>query len=331
MSGVQKKTVTKDEDGKRIDQWFFGHFPDVPKSHLYKLLRKGQIRVDSKRMKPASRLKEGQIVRIPPLQSDGAQARKKLPVSDEDRQFFKSLVLYEDDDVLILNKPADFAVQGGSGTPRHLDAYLHVFETEEGVVPRLVHRLDKQTSGVLILAKHVKAARFLGKAFKEQKVRKYYWALSSPAPETPSGKISAPLKKGGGSDKENMLVDDKEGKFALTLFETIDQASKKFAFICFWPRTGRTHQIRVHANLIGAPLLGDKKYDGVTSLESLFDGSKKIRHRLYLHARRLVCPHPCGKGHIDVTAPLTDEDKILWEYLGFDPDFTGDPFEDIEL
>lgn len=331
MTGVQKKTVSKDEDGTRVDQWFFRHFPDVPKGHLYKLLRKGQIRVDSKRMKPGSRLKQGQIVRVPPLKSDGPSATKKLPVSDRDRTFLKSLVLYEDDDLLVLNKPSDLAVQGGSGLTQHLDAYLYVFENHDGVVPRLVHRLDKQTSGALILARNAPAARALGKAFKDQKVRKYYWGLTSPAPDSSAGEIKAPLKKGSGTDKEHMMVDDKEGKKAVTLFEVIDQASKKFAFVCFWPRTGRTHQIRVHANVVGAPLIGDSKYGGQQIMHDLLESDNALKERLYLHARRLICPHPAGQGLIDVTAPLSDKDKILWRHLGFDPEFQGDVFEDIEL
>ena len=322
MSGVQKRIVTRDEDGQRVDRWFFRQFPDVPKSHFYKLCRKGQMRLDSKRIKPGSRLKEGMEIRIPPLKSEAGPGRKTLPAGAADITFFKSLVLYDDGDVLALNKPSGLAVQGGTNTNYYLDAFLHIFNDEQGVTPRLVHRLDKQTSGVLLLARSADAARGLGQSLKTRQVEKLYWALTSPAPEHNTGEINIPINKAGGIDKKMMQVDPDTGKSAKTHFDVIDTAGKDYAFVRFRPHTGRTHQIRVHAAFSKLPIIGDTHYGGLETPDKIFGTSDTpVQDRLYLHARRIIAPHPVKDENIDITAPLSKADKALWEILGFDSEY----------
>lgn len=331
MSGVQRHIISEDDDGQRIDRWFFKNFPDVPKSHVFRIFRKGEVRLDSKRVKPDTRLKAGQEMRIPPLATKASPGPKKLPVSDKEKAYYRSLVLYEDNDVIVLNKPAGLAVQGGSGITKHLDAFLHIFDDKNGVTPRLVHRLDRQTSGVLLLAKSAASARELGKAFKSRDVKKLYWAITSPVPDSPQGEVNAPLSKGHGADKELVQIDKKDGKSARSLYHVMDKASSDFAHVCFWPLTGRTHQIRVHSVLLGAPILGDDRYGGRTDFDDMFGVEDDVSQRLYLHARRIVCDSPSGNGTIDITAPLPDQDKKLWQLLGFDPENDADPFDNNHL
>lgn len=333
MSGVHKQEVNEDDDGQRIDRWFFKRYPDIPKSHIFKLLRKGQIRVNSKRVKPQSRLGKGDIIRIPPLASETSGGRRKLPVSDADKKWLHSLILYQDEDVIIINKPAGLAVQGGSNIIRNLDAMLHVFEDESGVAPRLVHRLDKQTSGVMILARSARVARFLGDVFKKRQARKIYWALCSPAPKEDAGEIDHPLAQSHLSDKKKMVADVAEGKSAKTLYQIIEKAGHHYAFIGLWPRTGRMHQIRAHLSIIGSPIIGDDKYGGLKNIQDKFqlENNTDIQQRVFLHSRRLVCPHPSKTEHIDIAAPLSPPDQKIWELLGFDAESQEPDFSDIKL
>jgi 23S rRNA pseudouridine955/2504/2580 synthase len=226
---------------------------------------------------------------------------------------------------MAINKPHGLAVQGGTGTRYHLDALLEAFVKKEGdVKPRLVHRLDKDTSGVMLLARNAKVARVLGMSFKSRDIKKIYWALVSPNPEEPEGEIRAPLaKQPFGSSKEKMVVDEEEGKPASTWYKVIERAGDMAAFVAFWPRTGRTHQIRAHAELVGFPLIGDTKYCDIDEYEHIkqkgaFEGLK-IADRLHLHAHRLTLPHPTRKGQtLELIAPLPDDLKKSWQELGFD-------------
>jgi len=298
-------------------------------------MRKGQMRVDGGRVKPDTRLQGGQEVRIPPIRPAAPKKEKKL--DEKDKAFVRSLVLYEDEHVIALNKPSGIATQGGSKVKDHIDGLLDAFKDKEGVKPRLVHRLDKDTSGILLLARSAKIARKLGDTFRSRDIKKIYWALVSPTPEVIEGAIKAPIAKAGGRNKERMVVDEEEGKFAITEYQVIDNALQSAAFVAFWPRTGRTHQIRIHAELIGCPIVGDKKYARLPEQEEWHEARRKaeadlgelnLSDRLHLHARRLILPHPGRSGVLDITAPLPPELKSSWKKLGFNANLKEDPFED---
>lgn len=332
---VRHIEIKDDDDGQRLDRWLKKNVPELPYGLAQKLMRKGQIRVDGKRVKTDTKLKAGQEIRIPPLEHKSIN--EKMKITDKDKAFIKSLVIFEDADVIALNKPHGIASQGGSKTKYHIDGLLEALTNKDGVKPRLVHRLDKDTSGVLLLARNAKAAKALGDAFKTRKVKKIYWAICSPAPDKLDGTIKAPLLKAGGNNKERMVVDDKEGKSAITDFIVLENALTSAAFITFWPRTGRTHQIRVHAELMGCPIVGDKKYARLPEQEEWHEARRKaeadlaaldLADRLHLHARRIILPHPSGrKAPLDITAPLPPELKKSWKALGFSPNLKQDPFE----
>ena len=332
---VRHITVKEDDDGQRLDRWLKKAVPDLPFGLSQKLIRKGQIRVDGKRAKGDTRLIMGQEVRIPPIeQKTDSKGQRKL--TDKDRAFIKSLVIYQDEHVIALNKPHGLATQGGSKTKIHIDGMLDALSDKKGVKPRLVHRLDKDTSGVLLLARSAKVAKKLGEQFKGRDIKKIYWAVVSPTPEAMDGTIKAPLAKAGGTNKERMKVDDAEGKMAITDFVVVDQALTSAAFVAFWPKTGRTHQIRVHAELIGCPIVGDPKYSRLPEQEETHEARRKadadlkplnLADRLHLHARRIICSHPSGQGVLDVSAPLPPELVNSWKALGFSTNLKQDPFE----
>jgi 23S rRNA pseudouridine955/2504/2580 synthase len=327
MTQVLLIPVDEDETDTRLDRWFRRRYPDVKNGQLQKLLRTGQVRVDGKRADSATRLMAGQTVRVPPL---GEAAPKYLkphkPVSDRDTADLKSWVLYQDDWVIAINKPFGLAVQGGTGTTRHLDRMLEVL-TGDKERPRLVHRLDRDTSGVLILARTALAARKLSETFRSKAARKYYWAVTVGVPAEKRGRIDAPLAKQEGPRGERVELDDDEGRNATSLFSVIDNAADKAAWVALWPLTGRTHQLRVHMLAIGAPILGDGKYGGPDAVIA----SDGVGQGLHLHARRLMLPHPSGKGRIDVTAPLPRHMQETWRYFGFNPKSDGDPFAEIAI
>ncbi len=247
-TSVQNIEVSEDDDGQRLDRWLKKNVPDVPYGLAQKLIRKGQFRVDGKRVKPDVKLQAGQSVRIPPVEDKPKGAKPKL--SEEDAAFIRSLVIYDDGDVIAINKPYDLSVQGGTKVRRHVDGMLDALIDDKGIRPRLVHRLDRETSGVLLLARSGKAAKGLGYAFKERGVKKIYYAIVTPTPEVHEGTIKAPLVKAGGPNRERMIVDEKDGKFAMTDYAVIERAADRAAFVAFYPHTGRTHQIRVHAELM---------------------------------------------------------------------------------
>ncbi|MGH1402646.1 MAG: RluA family pseudouridine synthase [Alphaproteobacteria bacterium] len=332
MSELKFIKVKEDDDGQRLDRWIKKYVPEMPYILAQKLMRKGQIRVDGKRAKPETRIVAGQEVKIPPF-SEGNGVRKvmKKKITDDDRIFMREMVIYEDEDIIALNKPAGLATQGGTGTKRHIDGLLEVFKNKEGVVPRLVHRLDKDTSGVLLLARSAKCARELGFAFKDRNVRKVYWAVVTPTPEMLDGTIRAPILKSGGN-YEKMVIDEEEGKYAETEYSVLENAGRAAAFVAFWPRTGRTHQIRVHAaQALGSSIIGDGKYRAEKDEEcKLLDADLaglNLAKRLHLHARRLILPHPMKKTKtLDITAPLSPELVKSWKALGFNHKDKQDPF-----
>jgi len=317
--------VETGEGDTRLDRWFRRRFPDVKNGQLQKLLRTGQIRVDGKRADGATRLNPGQTVRVPPLSEARADpARPRKAVSDRDAAELRSWVLYQDDWTIVINKPPGLAVQGGTGTTRHLDRMLDAL-TGDGERPRLVHRLDRDTSGALVLARTALAARRLSESFRDKAARKYYWAVTVGVPAETRGRIDAALAKQDGPGGERVALTEDEGRPAVSLFAVVDHAAAATAWVALWPLTGRTHQLRVHMAAIGTPILGDEKYGGP---ETPF-GSDEIGRGLHLHARRLMLPHPSGKGKIDVTAPLPAHMRLTWRYFGFNPKSDGDPFAEI--
>lgn len=323
MSGVRHIKVAEDDHGQRLDRWLKKAVPELPYGLAQKMMRKGAIRIDGKRAKPDTRLESGQKVRIPPLEDKPKDGKRKL--TDKDIAYIKSLVIFDDGDVMAINKPQGLATQGGTKIKRHVDGFLDGLVNKKGVRPRLVHRLDKDTSGVLLLARSAEAARGLGRIFKSRDARKIYWALVAPSPAMPEGTINAPLAKMGGVAREKMNVDEEAGKKAVTEYKVLEQAHDRAAFIAFWPRTGRMHQIRIHAALMETPVIGDRKYGAQAErIEGV-----SLHNGLHLHARRMICPHPTKKGMIDVTAPLPPELAKSWKALGFSTNDKEDPFAEL--
>ena len=316
-SSVETRTVNRDEDGMRLDRWFKTHFPDVAFGHLQKLLRSGQVRVDGGRAKTNDRIANGQQIRVPPLPAaDPAQVEaKRAARSDKDAEYIRSLILHEDRDILVINKPHGLAVQGGSGTERHVDGMLAALAGPDGEKPRLVHRLDRDTSGVLVLAKTRKAASDLSAIFRTRSARKIYWALVKGIPSPKQGRISLFLSKQLGIDGEKVRVmqhGDEEAVHSITYYSLVDRAANAVGWLSLKPVTGRTHQLRAHTAHIGHPIIGDPKYGA--EVEGIPDSLPK---KLHLHARRITLPHPRG-GTLDVSAPLPEHMRQSFEILGFD-------------
>jgi 23S rRNA pseudouridine955/2504/2580 synthase len=316
-SGVQTVAVTADEAGMRVDRFLEARFPGLSFSHIQRVIRKGEVRVNGRRTQPKNRLEIGQAVRIPPLRLD--QPRPRSPQSEADdrtRALLKSITLYEDADVLVLNKPMGLAVQGGSGTVRHLDGMFEVLQEPGGQRPRLVHRLDKDTAGCLLVAKTRFAAAALAKTFRSRSARKIYWALVAGVPKPRQGRISTFLAKEEleGDSRMRIARHGEEGaSHAVTYYAVVETAARQLAWLSLKPVTGRTHQLRAHAAHIGHPIVGDPKY---FSKEN-WDLPGGLQNRLHLLARRIVVPHPRG-GTIDVTAPLPPHMVQSWNLLGFD-------------
>lgn len=318
-SGVQTLTVAPDEAGMRIDRFLSVRFPQLPFTRVQSLVRKGELRVDGKRAKAADRLEPGSAVRVPPLKLDPQPDRPRSPAKAAgDAEFLRSLILYEDAEMMILNKPFGLAVQGGSGTVRHVDGLLEALTAPDGQRPRLVHRLDKDTAGCLIVAKTRLAAATLAKSFRSRAARKIYWALVAGVPRTRQGRVSTYLAKDEPTDADaRMRVaqhGDEGASHALTYYATVDQAAQKLAWLSLKPVTGRTHQLRAHAAHIGHPIVGDPKYFEVENWE--LPGG--IQNRLHLLARRIVIPHPRTGQPVDVSAPLPPHMAQSWNLLGFD-------------
>ena len=332
MPGVQTLEVKPDEDGMRLDRWIKTRCPDMPHSRMQKALRKGEIRLDGARAKTDTRIAAGQAVRLPPydpsepVPKDGTVKAPKLKPGDE--AFAKSLVIFRNKAILAIDKPAGLAVQGGSKTERHLDAMLDFLKFDSDERPRLVHRLDKDTSGVMLLARTRESATLLGNALKSRQMQKIYWAITVRVPDPSEGTIRLPLSKQGAKGGERVVPDEEDGQMAITEFRVMDRAAQKAALVALWPRTGRTHQIRAHLAAIGTPILGDGKYGGADA----FPSGDVLPKGLHLHARSLVLPPGVpGAGARIVAAPSDHFKRTLKE---FEFDTTGpdidDPFEDWE-
>jgi 23S rRNA pseudouridine955/2504/2580 synthase len=319
VSGVQLLTVGDDEAGLRLDRWFKQRFPALGHGRLEKLLRTGQVRVDGRRAKSGTRLEAGQSVRVPPLPEPAAApaVRRTSVPAERDLEALRRAVLYRDDWVIAIDKPAGLAVQGGTGQHRHLDAMLEALRFDAEAPPRLVHRLDKDTSGVLLLARTPRAARALTAAFHGKAVRKLYWAAVAGVPKRAFGRVSVALGKRAGRDGEKVGATE-AGKTAVTLYQVAARRGKAAAWLVLAPLTGRTHQLRVHCAVLGHPILGDGKYGGRDAFPQGRDGAPLAR-RLQLHAREIACPHPADGTTLRITAPLPPHMAEAWTALGFDP------------
>lgn len=320
MAGIEHITVEADEAGMRLDRWFKIHYPGLGFGALQKLLRSGQVRVDGGRVKTDARVQPGQVVRIPPMEVD---AKKTGPMSShdlkhgDDHELLSRMLLHEDEKVFVLNKPAGLAVQGGSGLNRHIDQMLEAWTSKKGEKPRLVHRLDRDTSGVLVVARTRGAAQKLTAAFRERDTKKIYWSLVKGVPRKHEDKISTWLTKDQTDEGDRMRVckhGEEGADHAVTYYRVVDTAAQNLAWLEMEPYTGRTHQLRVHALHIGHPIIGDPKYF-IDDHNWDFPGG--IQKRLHLHARYIDLPHPNG-GRLKVTAPLSPHMVQSWNLLGFD-------------
>jgi 23S rRNA pseudouridine955/2504/2580 synthase len=342
---VETLIVNEDESGMRLDRWFKRRLPSLSLAHLNKIVRTGQVRVDGARAATSTRLAAGQKVRVPPVKV--APPAPKPAVSEEDRRAIRAMILYEDDDLIVLNKPYGLAVQGGSGTTRHIDGMLASLADARRERPVLVHRLDRDTAGVLLVAKSRRIAAKLGEIFRSRQAQKIYWALVEGVPKPSQGRISLFLAKGEGMEQERGLRrpaakrgnlekmriaqhGDADARHSVTYYAVVDKVPGRLAWLSMKPITGRTHQLRAHAEAIGHPIIGDPKYGGTAKDRRSQDPARQIpesvERKLHLLARRIVLPHPRG-GTLDVTAPLPPHMKKSFEMFGFDVK-RDDPIEE---
>ncbi|MEJ6395578.1 RluA family pseudouridine synthase [Gymnodinialimonas sp. 2305UL16-5] len=347
MSGVQTLTVGSDEGDQRLDRWFRRHFPHIPHGRIEKMCRKGEIRVDGGRVKSSTRVEVGQQVRVPPLPDNAAPVTHRAPlISEADAQMIRRAVIYRDDHILALNKPAGLPTQGGTGQSRHVDGLAEALTFDLEEKPRLVHRLDKDTSGVLLLARNRLGAKALTDAFRARETRKIYWAAVAGTPQPRMGTIKYGLVKapghGRGGENEKMRavhpdeVRDIDGaKRAETDYAVLSNLGGRVSWCALVPVTGRTHQLRAHMAELGHPIIGDGKYGG-SGQENLGDGwgaqlGGEISRKLHLHARSLSLTHPMTGAQLHLMAPLPDHMARTWETLGWAPaDVSDDPFEDLQ-
>ena len=320
MSGVTHVAIEPRDAGMRLDRWFRREFPRLGHGHLAKLLRTGRIRLDGGRCKPGARLEPGQTLRLPPLSREDAlpaappaSSPASWTPSTGDIAELAASVLYRDDHVMAVDKPSGLAVQGGTATARHLDAMLDGLRFGGAERPRLVHRLDRDTSGVLLLARTAPAARSLAESFRSRSVDKLYWALVAGRPAPRRGHIALALAKRGPAGAERARPVAAVGRPARTSYRVIDAAGRRASWLELRPLTGRTHQLRAHCAAIGHPILGDRKHGG----RDAFLPGAGLAARLHLHARSIRLPHP-GGGTLEVEAPLAPDLRRSWARLGFD-------------
>lgn len=327
MAAVEQRRVENDEAGLRLDRWFKLHYPGLGFGHLQKLLRSGQIRIDGGRAKADTRVQPGQMVRVPPIGADAARSTAPLTANTmrdrHDAEVLAQMLIYEDDKLFVLNKPAGLAVQGGSGVSRHVDKMLEAWRNRKGEKPRLVHRIDRDTSGILVVARTRGAAVALTKAFRERDTTKTYWAVVKGVPAKREGRISTYVVREPTPEGDRVRI-AKHGEVgadhALTHYKIVDQLAQNFAWLEMEPYTGRTHQLRVHAAHLGHPILGDSKY---FEADQNWEFPGGVQKRLHLHARRIRIPHPDG-GTVDQIAPLPQHMVQTFNLFGFDEAATGD-------
>lgn len=340
MSAVQHVTVGQDEAEQRLDRWFRKRWPHVSQGRIEKMCRRGEIRVDGGRAKASTRIAPGQEIRVPPLPDAADRSEPTTPhIKDSDAKAIQNAVLFKDDHLLVMNKPAGLAVQGGSGQKQHLGTLLPALRFERSDDPRLVHRLDRDTSGLLVLARTGAAATALGHLFRTRDVEKIYVAAVAGRPEPWAGAIRFGLTKAGPRGAEKMelvhpddLATTDGAKSAITEYCVLDQAASRMASVALRPVTGRTHQLRAHMAALGTPIAGDGKY-GRRTQENLGEGwgaglGGALSRKLHLHAVQLRFQHPITKKPVDLYAPLPEHMARTWETLGWDQDdLKGDLFE----
>jgi 23S rRNA pseudouridine955/2504/2580 synthase len=315
MPDARTFTVSEDDDGIRLDRWFKRHMPEVSFNIVSRWARTGQLRVNGSKAAPGDRIEAGQEIRVPP--PDAAPARtgraqpSRDPLSEDEVRFVREMVIHEEPAAFVLNKPPGLATQGGTKTTQHLDRLLDGLADERGR-PKLVHRLDKDTSGALLVARTARSAGHFAKAFSGRTAKKVYWALVVGVPDADEGTIDAPLAKQPGTGGEKMHIDEDQGLAAKTRWRTVDRAGNRAAWVELQPLTGRTHQLRAHMAAIGHPIVGDAKYGGA---EAFLTGG--ISRKLHLHARRIRIDALEG-GKIDVTAELPAHFRESLDMLGFD-------------
>ncbi|AGF74632.1 ribosomal large subunit pseudouridine synthase C [Bartonella australis AUST/NH1] len=319
MVGVKVKKVGEDESGMRLDRWFKVHYPELGFGYLQKLLRSGQVRVDGGRVKADIRLVTGQSIRVPPLSVDEKKilfTTSKMTDGQDDGAILKKMLLYEDSKIFVFNKPAGLAVQGGSGLTQHVDGMLGVWRNKKGERPRLVHRLDRETSGVLVVARSRGAAQALTSAFRARETKKIYWALVRGIPRKKKDKISTWMVKETTAQGDKMRIcghGEPDSSHAISYYRVLGTRGRALSWLEMEPHTGRTHQLRVHAAYMGHPIIGDSKYFFSDSNWELPGG---IQNRLHLHAHRIRIPHPSG-GVLDITAPLPPHMVQSFNLLAF--------------
>ena len=314
VKDVRQFTVAPDDDGIRLDRWFKRHLPDTSFTTVAKWARTGQLRVDGARATPGDRIEMGQQLRVPPdepIRATERRAPERVPLTPDQLAFAQDMVIHRDAQALVLNKPPGLATQGGTKTIEHVDGLLDAFAEGESR-PKLVHRLDKDTSGALLIARTSRAAAFFAKTFSGRTAKKVYWALVVDVPSIDDGMIELPLAKQPGTGGEKMHVDEENGQTARTRYRVIERAGNRTAWVELQPFTGRTHQLRVHMAAIGHPIVGDGKYGGAAAF--LTGG---ISRKMHLHARRLRVDHPDG-GQIDVSADLPHHFAESLASLGFE-------------
>ncbi len=326
MSKITIVQIADDEGNLRLDRWFKRHYPYTTHAQLQKLLRKGSVRVEGKRAKANTRLEAGQSIRVPPLVDVNRITKpqkniKHFCASKSEITDLHERILHIDDDIIVLNKPPGIPVQGGTRVKNSIDAMLGCLKFEKAFRPKLVHRLDKDTSGVLLLGRSSEAAAKLTAAFRAKAMRKIYWAIVVGRVELSSGRIDIALSKLSGKKGERMVPDPENGRQAVTFYQTIDRVSRKVTWLSLEPQTGRTHQLRAHLEALGTPILGDGKYGGS---KSFIQGSGLSR-KMHLHARAIRVPHPSGE-HIEVIAPLPAHMSATWRFFGFDEYLVKDNF-----
>ena len=313
MSG-DSAIVAEEDDGIRLDRWFKRHRPGTPHALIARWARSGELTIEGRKADVSDRIEAGQTIAmpVPPAAPSGPRPRKEKALSPADVALAEAMVIHRDKSALVLDKPPGLATQGGTKTDSHVDGLLGALQGDAAVRPKLVHRLDKDTSGALLVARTPRAAAWFAKAFSNRSARKTYWAIVVGVPDIAQGEIDLPLAKQPGSGGEKMHVDEK-GLPSKSRYRVIERAGNSAAWVELQPLTGRTHQLRVHMAAIGHPIVGDGKYGGKGAF---LTGT--ISRKLHLHSRRLRIDHPDG-GAIDISAPLPPHFAESLEALGFDP------------
>ncbi len=326
---MRQFTVSTEDDGIRLDRWFKRNLPDTSFNLVSRWARTGQLRLDGKRAGPGDRVEAGQIIRVPPADAASAEARPAKPqrrtLNEDEIAFINDMVIYRDPAAIVVNKPPGLATQGGTKTTVHLDGLLDGLIEGDAPRPKLVHRLDKDTSGVLLIARTPRAAAYFSKSFSGRTARKVYWAIVIGVPSIADGFIDLPIGKQFGTGGEKMCIDEEQGLASKTRYRVIERAGNRAAWVELQPLTGRTHQLRVHMAAIGHPIVGDGKYAGQ---EAFLTGA--ISRKLHLHARRLRIDHPDG-GRIDVAAEPPAHFSETIANLGFDLNAGDLPLDEVKF